>query len=152
MLCPRGVVAREDVDQVNTCQLDSMECQSLLGWLLQPSAYCGPEGGHALLADEIVTSRPFSDYLVREHVSGGMPLNRYFQHPERVSEVLCPRPDAVRRMTVHGSKGLGMEHAWLIGKAQEVFPLFQALREGSQGKELVDERRICPARARTGSR
>ena len=46
-------------------------------------------------------------------------------------------------MTVHGSKGLGFKHVYLIGMAQEVFPAFQALRKGSQSRELEEERRNC---------
>ncbi|MYD85996.1 MAG: ATP-dependent helicase [Acidobacteria bacterium] len=60
-----------------------------------------------------------------------------------ISKAPRPGPDAVRCMTVHGSKGLGFRHVYLIGMAQEVFPSFQALRKGPQSRELEEERRNC---------
>ena len=134
---------RTIVDQVRACLLDSMEFRALLGWFLQPGGPCEPDDGNVLLEEEKETWRALDDDLVREHGGGSIPLNRYLQQLDLASKVSRPRPGAVRCMTVHGSKGLGFPHVYLIGMAQEVFPSFQALRKGSQSKELEEERRNC---------
>jgi DNA helicase-2/ATP-dependent DNA helicase PcrA len=57
---------------------------------------------------------------------------------------LPPAPaDAVRCLTIHGSKGLEFKHVYLIGLADEVLPSFQALRKGERSREVEEERRNC---------
>ena len=70
-------------------------------------------------------------------------LNVYLQQMDLISKAPRPGSDAVRCMTMNGSKGLGFRHVYLIGMAQKVFPSFQALRKGPQSRELEEERRNC---------
>ena len=78
-----------------------------------------------------------------EYGHGNLTLNVYLQQMDLVSKAPRPGPNAVRCMTVHGSKGLEFNHVYLIGMAQEVLPSFHALRKGHRSKELEEERRNC---------
>lgn len=92
--------------------------------------------------EEIDTWRGLHGDIVAEH-GNGLALNAYLQQLDSLSKSPAPGPNALRCMTVHGSKGLESEHVYLIGMAQEVFPTFHALQKGSRSKEMEEERRSC---------
>ena len=95
------------------------------------------------VADELETWRELHEDMIQEYGARKLTLNVYLQQMDLMSKLPPPKPDAVRCMTVHGSKGLEFKHVYLMGMAQEVFPSFQALRNGSQSREVEEERRNC---------
>ena len=131
------------VERIRTDLLDSIAFPAVVDWFLQQGwrSWAGDED--ELLAEELKTWRELHDDLVREHGSGRLTLNVYLQQMDMISKAPRPEHDAVRCMTVHGSKGLGSRHVYLIGMAQEIFPSFQALRKGPRSRELEEERRNC---------
>ena len=132
------------VDRIRADLVDSIAFPAVVDWFLKRGwrSWAGDDEGE-LLAGELETWRELHDDLVREHGGGRLSLNVYLQQMDLVSKAPRPGRDAVRCMTVHGSKGLGFRHVYLIGMAQEVFPSFQALRKGLQSRELEEERRNC---------
>jgi DNA helicase-2/ATP-dependent DNA helicase PcrA len=94
-------------------------------------------------ADEVDTWSDLHGEIVRERSAENLTLNVYLQQMDLASKAPRPAPDAIRCMTVHGSKGLEFKHVYLIGMAQEVFPSFQALRKGPHSREMEEERRNC---------
>ena len=133
------------VDRVRADLVDSIAFPAVVDWFLERGwqSWAGEDEDDELLAEELRTWRELHDDLVREHGDGRLSLNVYLQHMDLVSKAPRPGRDAVRCMTVHGSKGLGFRHVYLIGMAQEVFPSFQALRKGPQSREIEEERRNC---------
>ncbi len=95
------------------------------------------------MADEIATWRQLHDEIVSEFGADDLTLNVYLQQIDLAPKTTRPTPDAIRCLTVHGSKGLEFKHVYLVGMAQEVFPAFQALRKGAHSRELEEERRNC---------
>ena len=132
------------VERIRADLVDSIAFPAVVDWFLKQGwqSWAGDDEDE-LLAEELKTWRELHDDLVREHGNGRLTLNVYLQQMDLISKAPRPGPDAVRCMTVHGSKGLGFRHVYLIGMAQEVFPSFQALRKGPQSRELEEERRNC---------
>lgn len=132
------------VERIRADLVDSIAFPAVVDWFLKQGwrSWAG-DADDELLAEELKTWRELHSDLLREHGSGRLTLNVYLQQMDLVSKAPRPGPDAVRCMTVHGSKGLGFKHVYLIGMAQEVFPSFQALRKGPQSRELEEERRNC---------
>ena len=95
------------------------------------------------VADEMEAWRELHEDMIQEYGARKLTLNVYLQQMDLMSKLPPQKPDAVRCMTVHGSKGLEFKHVYLMGMAQEVFPSFQALRNGSQSREVEEERRNC---------
>ena len=78
--------------------------------------------------------------IVREY-GRRVTLNRYLQRLDLSSRTPPAATNAIKCMTVLGSKGLQFRHVYLIGMAQEVFPSYWALQRGRKSKE--EERRSC---------
>lgn len=95
------------------------------------------------VAEEITTWRELHNDLLREYSPGELTLNVYLQQLDLVSKAPRPGQNAIRCMTVHGSKGLEFHHVYLMGMAQEVFPSYHALKQGPSSRELEEERRNC---------
>jgi DNA helicase II / ATP-dependent DNA helicase PcrA len=95
------------------------------------------------LADEIETWREIHGDIVREHGHDDLTLNNYLQQMDLAPKTSRPGPNAVRCMTMHGSKGLEFKHVYLIGMAQEILPSYQALKKGAHSREIEEERRNC---------
>ena len=131
------------VERIRADLVDSIAFPAVVDWFLQQGWRSWAGEDDDLLAEELKTWRELHDDLVREHGSGRLTLNVYLQQMDLISKAPRPGPDAVRCMTVNGSKGLGFRHVYLIGMAQKVFPSFQALRKGPQSRELEEERRNC---------
>lgn len=95
------------------------------------------------VADEVNTWNELHGEIVLERSAESLKLNVYLQQMDLASKAPLPGPNAIRCMTVHGSKGLEFKHVYLIGMAQEVFPSFQALKKGPHSREMEEERRNC---------
>ena len=146
---------RSVVDRIRADLVDSHAFPAIVDWFLEQGWKSWNEnedrGGTGdqrseddrELADELDTWRELHDDMLREYGPGGLTLNVYLQQMDLISKAPRPKPDAVRCMTVHGSKGLEFKHVYLIGMAQEVFPSFQALRKGARSREVEEERRNC---------
>ena len=96
-----------------------------------------------LVEDEVATWKELHDEIEDEYRSRDLTLNAYLQQMDLQSKAPRPEPNAVRCMTVHGSKGLEFRHVYLIGVAQRVLPSFYALRKGADSVEMEEERRNC---------
>ena len=146
---------RSVVDRIRADLVDSHAFPAIVDWFLEQGwrswngnddrKGTGNQGSEddRDLADELGTWRELHDDMLREYGPGGLTLNVYLQQMDLISKAPRPKPDAVRCMTVHGSKGLEFKHVYLIGMAQEVFPSFQALRKGARSREVEEERRNC---------
>lgn len=98
---------------------------------------------HEDLRDELDIWRDFHDRHLREHGVEGTTLHGYLQSMDLTAKVSPPPNDAVRCLTVHGSKGLEFKHVYLIGMAQDLLPSYHALKKGPSSRELEEERRNC---------
>ena len=146
---------RAVVDRIRTDLVDSLAFPEIVAWFLDQGwkSWNGIDARRGTddqwseedreLADELSTWRELHDDMLREYGTGGLTLNVYLQQMDLSSKAPRPRPDAVRCMTVHGSKGLEFKHVYLIGMAQDVFPSFHALRKGARSREVEEERRNC---------
>jgi DNA helicase-2/ATP-dependent DNA helicase PcrA len=108
--------------------------------LAQPEALAA---GDSLVVDETATWRELHDDILREYGREEATLHLYLQEMDLRSKVPASPPRAVRLLTVHGSKGLEFKHVFLIGMAEDVFPLFQAVKRGDTSEEMEEERRSC---------
>jgi DNA helicase-2/ATP-dependent DNA helicase PcrA len=95
------------------------------------------------LHDEIEIWREFHGQHLREHSAEDVTLHGYLQSMDLASKVAPPAHGAVHCLTVHGAKGLEFKHVYLIGMSQDVLPSFQALKKGSESREVEEERRSC---------
>lgn len=95
------------------------------------------------LTDEIETWRELHRDIVSDMGQAELTLNAWLQKMALAPKTARPGPNAVRCITVHGSKGLEFKHVYLVGMAQEVLPSFQAIRKGGASGELEEERRSC---------
>lgn len=131
------------VAQVRSGLVDRLEFPGIVDWFLREGWNPWHEEDDREMQDEIDTWRELHDEIVREHRHDDLTLNVYLQQMDLAPKTSRPGPNAVRCMTVHGSKGLEFNHVYLVGMAQEVFPAFQALRKGKTSREVEEERRNC---------
>lgn len=50
------------------------------------------------------------------------------------------RPNAVTLMTIHSAKGKEFDHVYMIGRAEDILPIFQSVKAREQNAEMEDER------------
>ena len=131
------------LERIRSDLVDSLAFPKVVEWFLDDDGNSWGEDGDQELAEEMKTWRTLHNELVGEYGRGNLTLNVYLQQMDLVAKTPRPGADAVRCMTVHGSKGLGFKHVYLIGMAQEVFPSFQAVRKRESSKEMEEERRNC---------
>lgn len=141
------------VNQICAKLVDALAFREIVDWFLDQGwrTWNGNGNGNRAidhegeddreLGDELEVWRELHEDMVSEY--DDLTLNLYLQQMDLRSKMPTPKPNAVRYMTVHGSKGLEFKHVYLIGMAQEVFPSFQALRNGTQSREVEEERRNC---------
>ena len=96
-----------------------------------------------LEAEEIQTWQELHVGLLREYSPENITLHLYLQEMDIKSKAPAQLPGSVRCLTVHGAKGLEFKHVFLIGMADEVFPSYQAVKNGPESKEIEEERRNC---------
>lgn len=141
------VNAEEDaaglVSRLRAALVDRLEFPAIADWFLSEGYVAWADEADRELADELETWRGIHEDIEREQGAEGLTLNAYLQQLDLAPKAPRPGPNAVRCMTVHGSKGLEFKHVYLIGMAQEVLPSFQALKKGAQSRELEEERRNC---------
>lgn len=123
--------------------VDRLDFPSVVDWFLSEGWLPWADEDDRELADEMETWQSLHGEVVREHGDDDLTLNVYLQQMDLSPKAPRPGPNAVRCMTVHGSKGLEFRHVYLIGMAQEVLPSFHALKKGSNSREVEEERRNC---------
>ena len=132
------------VSRIRSDLVDSLAFSEIVEWFLHNQGWQSwGDGDDRDLADEVNTWIELHGEITREYGRSGLTLNLYLQQMDLASKSSRPGRDAVRCMTVHGSKGLEFKHVYLIGVAQDVLPSFHALRKGPSSKELEEERRNC---------
>lgn len=94
-------------------------------------------------AEEINTWQELHGALLREHSPENVTLHLYLQEMDLKSKAAARLPGSIPCLTVHGAKGLEFKHVFLIGMADEVFPSYQAVKKGSNSREIEEERRNC---------
>ncbi len=129
--------------RIRASLVDRLDFLAFLDWFLVEGwqSWHQPEVND--VAEEIDTWESLHGDIIREHGPDDLTLNIYLQQMDLASKAPLPSPDAIRCMTIHGSKGLEFKHVYLIGMAQEVFPSFQALKKGQESREMEEERRNC---------
>jgi DNA helicase-2/ATP-dependent DNA helicase PcrA len=96
-----------------------------------------------LEAEEIKTWQELHGALLREHGLENVTLHLYLQEMDLKSKAAARLPGSLPCLTVHSAKGLEFKHVFLIGMAEEVFPSYQAVKKGSNSREMEEERRNC---------
>lgn len=75
---------------------------------------------------------------------GGQPdLDELIQGLALRSKEPPPDPNAVKLMTVHGSKGLEFDSVYVVGLAESIMPSWQSVKQGDNSAEMEEERRNC---------
>ncbi|MGH9194870.1 MAG: ATP-dependent helicase, partial [Acidimicrobiia bacterium] len=131
------------VGKLRAALVDRLEFPEVLDWFLSEGWKPWADERDCELANEMETWRELHGEIAREHGYNDLTLNVYLQQMDLAPKTARPSPNAVRCMTVHGSKGLEFKHVYLIGMAQEILPSFQALKKGAHSRELEEERRNC---------
>lgn len=131
------------LQRIRSDLVDSLAFPAIVDWFLGDGWKSWREDGDDAIVEEVKMWKALHDELAGEYGPGNLTLNAYLQRMDLAPKTSRPGPDAVRCMTVHGSKGLEFKHVYLIGMAQEVFPSFQAVRKGERSKEMEEERRNC---------
>jgi DNA helicase-2/ATP-dependent DNA helicase PcrA len=131
------------LERIRASLVERLNFLELVDWFLADGWKSWEQPESRDVAEEIETWSNLHQGIVREHSPENLTLNAYLQQMDLESKAPIPSPNAIRCMTVHGSKGLEFKHVYLIGMAQEVFPSFQALKKGAQSREVEEERRNC---------
>jgi DNA helicase-2/ATP-dependent DNA helicase PcrA len=137
------VSARSALKEIETAVLDRLDFPDVVERFLTVGWKAETVDQTPELAQEVATWKALHHEICQEHGADGLTLNLYLQKMDLASKAPVPPHNAVRCMTVHGSKGLEFRHVYLIGMAQEIFPSFQALKRGPVSRELEEERRNC---------
>ncbi|NJL29116.1 MAG: ATP-dependent helicase [Thermoanaerobaculia bacterium] len=131
------------LDKLRATLVDRLDFLEIVEWFLGEGWKPWAAEGNGELTDEMSTWSDLHGAITREYSPNDLTLNVYLQQLDLASKTTNPGPNAVRCMTVHGSKGLEFKHVYLIGMAQEVLPSFQALKKGPNSREVEEERRNC---------
>lgn len=70
-------------------------------------------------------------------------LETFLQELQMRSKEPSTKPNTIRLMTIHGSKGKEFDHVYLIGLVDDELPSFQSKQKGSNSPEMEEERRNC---------
>ena len=133
----------EVLPRIRSDLVDGLSFRSIVDWFLGGGwrTWSGAQD-RGTTEEEVGTWRNLDSELQKEYGSD-VSLNAYLIQLDLASKNPHPTADAVRFMTVHGAKGLGFKHVYLIGMAQSVFPSYRALQKGSESREVEEERRNC---------
>lgn len=129
---------RELLNRVRQDLADRLMFVDLLKWFLDKEWLEDP-----LETEEKYTWMELHDALMCEHSLENVALHLYLQEIDLKSKVTPRMPGSIPCLTVHGAKGLEFKNVFLIGMAEEVFPSYYATKQGSQSKEMEEERRNC---------
>lgn len=129
--------------KLRSALVERLDFPGVVDWFLSEGWKAWADEQDRDLADEIKTWSELHGEVAREYGYDDLTLNVYLQQMDLVPKTVRPSLNAVRCMTVHGSKGLEFKHVYLLGMAQEVLPSFQALKKGIHSRELEEERRNC---------
>jgi DNA helicase II / ATP-dependent DNA helicase PcrA len=136
-------MAGELVGKLRSTLVERLDFPGVVDWFLAEGKKAWSDEKDTELADELETWDRIHGEIVAEHGHDDLTLHAYLQQMDLAPKTALPSPNAIRCMTVHGSKGLEFKHVYLIGMAQEVLPSFQALRKGADSREVEEERRNC---------
>ncbi len=129
---------RDLLSRVEKELLERLEFIKLIEWFLEQKWLDDP-----LEVEEKQIWLELHETLLREHTPENVTLHLYLQEMDLKSKLSVRQPGSIPCLTVHGAKGLEFKHVFLIGMADEVFPSFQAVKKGSDSKEMEEERRNC---------
>lgn len=141
-LPPPGLPA-ELATRIRASLVDRLEFNPIVEWFLETMPKQWVEAADVLLTEELETWFEIHEQILNEYGRDSVTLNLYLQQMDLAPKTRRAPDSAMRLLTVHTSKGLEFKHVYLIGMAQEVFPSFQALKAGTDGRELEEERRNC---------
>jgi DNA helicase-2/ATP-dependent DNA helicase PcrA len=80
---------------------------------------------------------------IGDRLGEGLTLEAFLQEMDLSPKVPAPPPNATRCLTIHSSKGMEFRHVYLVGLVEDQLPSFQAVKKGSESRELQEERRNC---------
>lgn len=134
---------RSALERIRDDLLDGLRFPGIVDSFLDGEWRSWGDGDPAEPSDgEIGTWQALHRDIVRE-CGRRVTLNTYLQRLDLSSRTPPAATNAIKCMTVHGSRGLQFRHVYLIGMAQEVFPSYRALQRGWKSKEVREERRSC---------
>ena len=135
--------AADALARIKTDLVDALAFPAIVEWFVDQGwqSWNGEED-FGLTEEEAGTWKMLHGEIEPEY-GRTLPLNAYLLQLDLASKNPRPGNDALRCMTVHAAKGLGFQHVYLIGMAQDVFPSFHALRSGAQSRQVEEERRSC---------
>jgi DNA helicase-2/ATP-dependent DNA helicase PcrA len=81
--------------------------------------------------------------VIQQYGRGEVSLHSLLQEFDLRSKETPPPKDAVRCMTIHGSKGLEFRRVYLIGLVEDQLPSWAARKKGNDSFEMCEERRNC---------
>ena len=93
------------------------------------------------LTEDLSAWRRISREIKAAH--GFQSLPQFLQELQLRSKDPVPKPGTVRLTTIHGAKGKAFDYVYLMGLAEEVLPSWHALKPGSTGAAIEEERRVC---------
>lgn len=93
--------------------------------------------------DETTIWKALVDDIARHYALPDLTLHNFLQEMDlRAKEKPAPA-EAVRCLTIHGSKGMEFCHVFLIGMVEDELPSWAAVKKGSDSDEMREERRNC---------
>ena len=104
------------------------------------------DGGDEQYA-EYTTERAVWQSIIRE-IGGeddayALSLGQFLQELALANKTPEASSNAVRCLTIHGSKGLEFKHVYLAGMSEDQLPSFQSKKSGDDSREMQEERRNC---------
>lgn len=104
------------------------------------------DGGDEQYA-EYTTERVVWQSIIRE-IGGeddayALSLGQFLQELALANKTPEAPSNAVRCLTIHGSKGLEFKHVYLAGMSEDQLPSFQSKKSGDDSREMQEERRNC---------
>jgi DNA helicase-2/ATP-dependent DNA helicase PcrA len=134
---------QELLAHIKASLVERLEYIQVVEWFLEQARRTLATDHDLLLEEEVSTWDEIHADILREYGADRATLNVYLQCIDLAPKGPRPTQNQIRLLTVHGSKGLEFDHVYVIGMAQEVFPSFQALKQGPYSRELEEERRNC---------
>ncbi|MGE0598194.1 MAG: ATP-dependent helicase [Dehalococcoidia bacterium] len=129
--------------------VDRLEHSTFIGqahtWfeVVRLEAEAQASGAFAEFDDECKIWQSLTSEIGAHYGIGELTLHGLLQELDLRAKEVPPGPNAVRCLTIHGSKGLEFRHVFLVGLVEEELPSFAATKLGGESNGMREERRNC---------
>ncbi|MHB8202077.1 MAG: ATP-dependent helicase [Desulfomonilaceae bacterium] len=119
--------------------------KSAFAWFAEQESKLGTiaEEGFADFHEEKSIWEELQQRVVDKYGRNELTLNTFLQEFDLSEKSVPIPPDAVRCLTIHGSKGMEFRHVYLVALVEDELPSFQSLKKGERSREMQEERRNC---------